>query len=148
VKNEFKVIFMYYLYYKLLSLSMKNSFDYTSRDTQATIVKELPPERFDPDKYSEYEASLFDSCKKFIVSNSGVAVYRRMRVAEVFSDGCSNMKRSLELQLGGLEKSMENMMDIPNFLEPWYGIGTAASAYGMDYIWNNRKYMKVSTIIA
>lgn len=25
--------------------------------------------------------------------------------------------------------------DVPNFLEPWYGIGTVASAYGGDYIW-------------
>jgi uroporphyrinogen-III decarboxylase len=25
--------------------------------------------------------------------------------------------------------------DIPNFLEPWYGIGTVASAFGGDYIW-------------
>ena len=25
--------------------------------------------------------------------------------------------------------------DVPNFLEPWYGIGTVASAFGGDYIW-------------
>jgi hypothetical protein len=115
---------------------MENSFDYTSHYTQATPVEPLSPERFDMDLYSEYETSLLDSCKKFINSNSGVAVYRRMRVAEVFSDGCRNMERSLELQLGGLQKSMQYIMDIPNFLEPWYGIGTAASAFGMDYIWN------------
>jgi len=23
----------------------------------------------------------------------------------------------------------------PNFLEPWYGIGTLASAFGVDYVW-------------
>lgn len=115
---------------------MKGSFDHTSRDSQATPVEPLPPERFDMDLYSEYETSLLASCKKFINSNSGVAVYRRMRVAKVFSDGCRDMKRSLELQLGALQKSLEYTMDIPNFLEPWYGIGTAASAFGMEYIWN------------
>ncbi len=36
------------------------------------------------------------------------------------------MKKSLEWQLGALKKSMEYKADIPNFLEPWYGIGTIA----------------------
>jgi uroporphyrinogen-III decarboxylase len=27
-------------------------------------------------------------------------------------------------------------MDIPNFLEPWYGIGAVPAAYGADYVWN------------
>jgi len=115
---------------------MKDFFDHTSRDTQATPVEPLSPDRFDVDLYAEYENGLLDSCKKFIDSDSGVAVYRRMRVAEVFSDGCRDMKWSLALQLGALQKSMEYMMDVPNFLEPWYGIGTTASAFGMDYIWN------------
>jgi uroporphyrinogen-III decarboxylase len=46
------------------------------------------------------------------------------------------MKDSLENQLGALAKSMMYKADVPNFLEPWYGIGTIASAYGLDYIWN------------
>jgi hypothetical protein len=72
----------------------------------------------------------------FVRADSGVAVYRRFRAAEVFADGCSDIKRSLELQLGCLQKSMEYKADIPNFLEPWYGIGTLAAAYGAEYIWN------------
>jgi hypothetical protein len=115
---------------------MKNVFDYNIGDSQATPVEHLSPEEFDLDAYSEYEKDLLGSCQEFIDSYSGVAVYRRMRVAEVFSEGCRDMKRSLELQLGGLQKSMEYMMDVPNFLEPWYGIGTAPSAFGMEYIWN------------
>jgi hypothetical protein len=58
-----------------------------------------------------------------------------MRVGECFSFGCQDMKRSLELQLGALQKSMLFKADVPNFLEPWYGIGTVASAFGSDYIW-------------
>jgi len=26
--------------------------------------------------------------------------------------------------------------DVPNFLEPWYGIGVIGAAFGLDYIWN------------
>jgi hypothetical protein len=59
-----------------------------------------------------------------------------MRAAEVFADGSRDMQRSLALQLGCLQKSMDYRADIPNFLEPWYGVGIYASAYGVDYVWN------------
>jgi hypothetical protein len=60
-----------------------------------------------------------------------------MRVAEVFSYGCRDMKNSLALQLGALQKSMDYPADVPNFLEPWYGIGTVASSFGIDYTWHD-----------
>jgi hypothetical protein len=69
-------------------------------------------------------------------SGSGALVYRRMRVAEVFSYGCRDMNQSLEWQLGALQKSMDYEADVPNFLEPWYGIGMVACSFGIDYIWN------------
>jgi hypothetical protein len=59
-----------------------------------------------------------------------------MRVAEVFSYGCRDMKESLEWQLGALKKSMDYEADVPNFLEPWYGIGPVGAAFDIDYIWN------------
>jgi hypothetical protein len=59
-----------------------------------------------------------------------------MRVAEVFSYGCRDMKQSLRWQLGALQKSMDYKADVPNFLEPWYGIGMVACSFGIDYIWN------------
>ena len=107
-------------------------FDYTSNDTQATDVEPVKPDKFDFDAYSNYESGLLHSCKEFRESDSGVLVYRRFRVGEVFADGCRDMKRSLELQLGALQKSMDYLADIPNFLEPWYGIGTTASAFGIE----------------
>jgi hypothetical protein len=80
--------------------------------------------------------SLLQKCRDFWQAQSGLLVYRRMRVAEVFSYGCRDMKASLEWQLGGLKKGMAFEADVPNFLEPWYGIGTIAGAFGVDYIWN------------
>jgi hypothetical protein len=111
-------------------------FDITKRDSQATEVNLVSPEKFDTEKYEEYEAALLKKTEAFWKADSGVAVYRRMRAAEVFADGSRDMKYSLELQLGCLEKSMTFKADIPNFLEPWYGVGTCASAYGIDYVWN------------
>lgn len=111
-------------------------FDTGKKDSQSTIVEPVSPEHFPWDKYLEYEDSLLKRCEQFWNSTSGVLVYRRMRVAEVFSHGCRDINKSLEWQLGALKESMAFEADVPNFLEPWYGIGTTASAFDMDYIWN------------
>ncbi len=116
---------------------MKNSkFDLSKNDSQATPVAPVPVNKFDFSRYQAHEAGLLERCNTFWENGSGVLVYRRVRVAEVFSYGCRDMKQSLEWQLGGLAKSMEYKADIPNFLEPWYGIGTIASAFGIEYQWN------------
>lgn len=114
---------------------MAPKFDNSKADAQSTQVIPVRPERFDFDQYQDYCSSLNPRCREFWHEKSGVLVYRRMRVAECFSFGCQDMKRSLELQLGALEKSMLFKADVPNFLEPWYGIGTIASAFGGEYIW-------------
>ena len=93
------------------------------------------PAGFDFDEYKEYAGRLDEKCGKFIKTESGVLVYRRMRVAECFSYGCKDMQNSLYLQLGALKASMKYKADVPNFLEPWYGIGTISSAFGGEYIW-------------
>ncbi len=114
---------------------MAKQFDNKLADSQATKVIPIKPENFDFDKYEAYVSGLNKRCAAFWNQKTGVMVYRRMRVAECFSYGSRDMKRSLELQLGALEKSMLFKADVPNFLEPWYGIGTIASAFGGDYIW-------------
>jgi len=111
-------------------------FNYKIADSQGTIVKPISINNFDLEKYHDYELSLNERCEEFWNSKEGVAVYRRFRVPEVFSYACKDMKTSLELQLGALNESMKYKADIPNFLEPWYGIGTVASSFGLeDYIW-------------
>lgn len=110
-------------------------FDVTKSDSQATEVVPVSPQEFDFEAYAEYENGLLERCRAFWNAPSGVAVYRRMRAAEVFAAGSRDMKRSLELQLGCLQQGMAFEADVPNFLEPWYGIGVSASAYGAEYVW-------------
>ncbi|MCW0481820.1 uroporphyrinogen decarboxylase family protein [Gaoshiqia sediminis] len=114
---------------------MTKKFNNRLADAQATQVTPVKSEAFDFPEYEAYAAALNEGCARFWQQSSGVAVYRRMRVGECFSYGCRDMTRSLELQLGALQKSMLFKADVPNFLEPWYGIGTVASAFGGDYIW-------------
>jgi hypothetical protein len=110
-------------------------FNYKLADSQATVVTPMEAKDFPFDAYAAYEAEREARCKAFWKGTAGVLVYRRMRVAEVFSYGCRDMKASLRNQLGALAKSMAYQADVPNFLEPWYGIGTIASAFGTDYHW-------------
>lgn len=114
---------------------MDVQFDITSRDSQGTEVAPVSPEKFDLEAYHDYELKKLESNEKFVAADHGLLVYRRVRANGVFYDKCRDYKESLALQLGALQKSMEYEADIPNFLEPWYGIGYIASCFGADYIW-------------
>jgi hypothetical protein len=114
---------------------VKKKFDTSKSDAQATKVDPVRVSDFGFDAYQEYNSKLNERCDRFVKSSTGVLVYRRMRVGEVFSYGCRDMKQSLEWQLGALQKSMDYEADVPNFLEPWYGIGVIGTAFGIDYIW-------------
>lgn len=105
-------------------------------DSQATAVEPVSPGQFDAAAYAGYEQRLMERCKAFWKADSGVLVCRRMRVAEVFSFDSRSMEKSLAWQLGGLKRSMDFKADVPNFLEPWYGIGTVAGAFGLEYAWH------------
>jgi hypothetical protein len=113
----------------------ENIFDTTLADVQGTVVDPVSPDRFDIAGYADYAAELDEICRRFWTGTRGVLVHRRFRVAEVFASACRDMDLSLSLQLGALKMSMSYRMDVPNFLEPWYGIGTVTSAFGADYIW-------------
>lgn len=125
-------------------MDKKDKLDTSLSDSQATPVVPVKFNKFNYSAYQDYEQMLFERCRNFRDSESGVLVYRRMRVAEVFSSGCADMRNSLEWQLGALEKSMDYRADVPNFLEPWYGIGTIASAFGRDYVWHPNQAPAVS----
>lgn len=116
-------------------MNLNKKFDYSLTDSQGTKTEPMAAKNFDFDKYLEYETALLEKCSKFCSEDAGVAVHRRFRASEVFSYACKDMRLSLELQLGALNQSMDYKMDIPNFLEPWYGIGVIASAFGADYKW-------------
>jgi len=73
---------------------MKQSFDQSKADSQATMIEPIQSGAFDLDAYANYEAALVPRCKVFWEDNSDVLVYRRMRAAEVFSYGCQNMEKS------------------------------------------------------
>ena len=115
------------------------SFDSSLADAQGTRMEPLAVERFDFDGYAEYEADTAGRCRRFWAADAGVLVHRRFRVPEVYSYGCKDRERSLALQLGALAESKKYRADVPNFLEPWYGIGTVVSCFGAEYVWHENQ---------
>jgi hypothetical protein len=110
-------------------------YDYTLQDAMAMPVTLVDIKDFDISRYEAYAAECDQRYAEFLRTDDGVAVWQRVRVAEVFRDGCRDMKQSLRWQLGGLTKSLDYLTDAPTYLEPWYGIGTSASAFGAEYDW-------------
>ncbi len=115
---------------------MTKKFDVSLSDSQATAIAPIQTKDFDFAEYKDYADKLDEKCRLFTNADSGVMVYRRMRAGECFSYGCRDMVNSLHLQLGALKTSINYKADVPNFLEPWYGIGTISSAFGGDYLWH------------
>ena len=112
------------------------TFDFTDKDSQAMPVEPLELKYFDIARFEAHAAEADDRFAAFMEKDEGVAVWQRVRVGEVFRDGCRDMAESLRWQLDGLKKSLEYKTDAPSYLEPWYGIGTTAASWGADYVWH------------
>lgn len=124
------------LFANISSAPKDDTFDFSLADSQATIVSQIEPAEFNINEYADYADALDERCDKFWNSDEGgILVYRRMRVKDVFAQDSRYMDKSLRWQLGALKESMKFKSDIPNFLEPWHGLGTVASAYGLGYLW-------------
>ena len=98
-------------------------------------VMPVAPSAFAIARYEAHAAEADARYAEFMAAPEGIAVWQRVRVADVFRDGCRDMGASLRWQLGGLTKAMDYLTDAANYLEPWYGIGVTAAAFGAEYEW-------------
>ncbi len=112
-----------------------SGFDTQSKDPQAMAVSPVEPAAFDVARYAAFAEECDARYADFLAAREGIAVWQRVRAGEVFRDACRDMRLSLRLQLGALERSLDYISDLPGYLEPWYGIGTTAAAFGADYEW-------------
>ncbi len=114
---------------------MERRFDTSKADAMAMPVTPVEPKDFDLSRYSDWASAADQRFEAFLAAREGIAVWQRVRVAEVFGAGCRDAAESLRWQLGGLTRSLDYLTDAPGYLEPWYGIGTIASAFGAEYEW-------------
>jgi hypothetical protein len=113
-----------------------SQFDTSLLDSQALPVEPVEPEAFPYDRFGAEAAAADQRYAAFWAAPAGLAVWQRVRAGEVFRDACRDRRRSLRLQLGALARSLDYATDAPMYLEPWYGIGTTAAAFGGDYVWH------------
>lgn len=113
-----------------------SEFDFTKSDASAAKVVPVEPADFDIAAYADYAASADQRFEQFWRQDSGVMVWQRVRAGAVFRNACADMKESLRLQLGALNKTLDYKTDAPTYLEPWYGIGTTAASFGGEYQWH------------
>ncbi len=114
---------------------MTAKFDHTQKDAMAMPVQPMDIGDFDLARYEAFAAEADQRYAAFLTQKDGVAVWQRVRAGEVFRDACCDMRESLRWQLGALTRTMDYLTDAPTYLEPWYGIGTTAAAFGADYEW-------------
>ena len=48
---------------------------------------------------------------------------------------CRTPQESLQVQLDAITRQMEACSDYVPFLEPWFGVGVFANAFGAEYVW-------------
>jgi hypothetical protein len=123
-------------------------FDVSSKDSQAMPVTPVEPRDFDFERFEAHARDCDARYAQFMTAKQGVAVWQRVRVGEVFRDGCRDMRQSLRWQLGGLTKSLDYLSDSPTYLEPWYGIGTTIAAFGGEYQWHEDQAPAVRPLFA
>ncbi|HEX9114506.1 MAG TPA: uroporphyrinogen decarboxylase family protein [Anaerolineae bacterium] len=111
------------------------AFDYTEPDAQSMPVSPVEPADFDFGAFEDHAAAADGRYAAFLDRPEGLIVWQRVRPGAVFRDACRDMQISLRLQLGALARSLAYATDAPAYLEPWYGIGTTAAAFGAEYDW-------------
>jgi hypothetical protein len=114
----------------------------------ALPVTPVEPKDFDIARYEAYAAGCDERYAEFLGKDEGVLVWQRVRAGEVFRDACRDMRVSLAWQLGALAKSLDFLTDAPTYLEPWYGIGAIASAFGAEYTWRPDQAPAVKPVFA
>jgi uroporphyrinogen-III decarboxylase len=117
-------------------MNSKQTFDTSTKDAQAMPITPVEPREFDFAQYDAHTRACDARYAEFMRAKQGSAVWQRVRAGEVFRDACRDKSVSLRWQLGALKKSLDYLSDAPTYLEPWYGIGTTASAFGAEYEWH------------
>ena len=94
---------------------------------------------FDFEKFGDWLAEKEEKTADFLngKSNANVLLAESVESDVVESDflTCRTPQESLECQLEFLTNQMKCNNCTAPFLEPWFGVGVFANAFGAEYIW-------------
>jgi len=103
---------------------------------------------FNFEKYLAFKEEKDKSYTRFLENKYNEVPIIQMASGEHWSGLCRYKEESLEAQLDFLTDSMSLKTDfIFGYLEPWYGVGIYAAAYGCKYIWYGNDAPQVLPVI-
>lgn len=89
---------------------------------------------FDFGCFREFRSRREEELANFINGKSQSNIFLKEVAFENFY-ACRNRKESLELQLDAITRQMDLKSGNIPYLEPWFGVGVYANAFGAEYIW-------------
>ena len=95
----------------------------------------MNPRCFDFARFQDYRAEREQRIRDFLAgspASPGVLFVERAHCDYV---KCRTPQESLEVQLDGITRQMDLGTDYVPFLEPWFGVGVYANAFGAEYVW-------------
>lgn len=89
---------------------------------------------FDFGRFREFRKEREEQLAKFLNGKSSSNIFLKEVAFENFY-ACRNREESLELQLDAITRQMELKSGNIPYLEPWFGVGVYANAFGAEYVW-------------
>jgi uroporphyrinogen-III decarboxylase len=94
----------------------------------------MKPSQFDFPRFQDWAAGREERMHRFLEGKSETNLVLLEKEFDNFLI-CRTPQGSLEIQLDMLTRQMELESDYVPYLEPWFGVGVYANAFGAEYIW-------------
>src|SRR5512136_1037027 len=94
----------------------------------------MKPSQFNFSRFLDWLAPREERMRRFLTGKSETNLLLIEREYDNFLT-CRTPQESLEIQLDILTRQMDLNSDYVPFLEPWFGVGVFANAFGAEYVW-------------
>jgi hypothetical protein len=94
----------------------------------------MKPEQFDFARFQDWAAGREERVRRFLNGKSDTNILLLEKEFDNFLI-CRTPEESLEIQLDILTRQMDLQGDYIPYLEPWFGVGVYANAFGAEYVW-------------
>ena len=94
----------------------------------------MKPSEFDFPRFREWLAPKEAQMRQFL---AGEGESNLLLIEKEWEDFliCRTPQESLQVQLDAITRQMDSCSDYVPFLEPWFGVGVFANAFGAEYVW-------------
>jgi hypothetical protein len=94
----------------------------------------VKPSQFDFVRFREFMAEREERIRGFLTGTSDTNLLLVEKAGGDYTI-CRTPQESLECQLDIITRQMDSETDYIPFLEPWFGVGVYANAFGAEYVW-------------